>query len=57
MGVFSSGVSLHLKVGSAAHVVFDEGKLGNDLNFRSYFKIQSEVLSSPRKKVFAASKP
>lgn len=31
MVVFSSGVSLYLKVDSAAAVVFDEGELGNHL--------------------------
>lgn len=55
--VFSAGVSLHLELGSAADVVFDEGKLGNNSNFRFYYKIQSEVLSSPHKKAPAASKP
>lgn len=52
--IFSSGVLLYLNVNSAAALVFDEG--GQSLSFRSNFITQSEVLSSPHKKVLAASK-
>lgn len=55
--VFSSGVSLYLKVDSVATVVFDEGELDNYLISDCITKYNLQSSSSPHKKVLAASKP